>query len=279
MGKILNEALEKELICRSARVRYLTVELINLAGSGHTGGDMSAADLLVAIYSYMRAFPENPDDDKRDFFIMSKGHSAEIFYEVLAEYKYFERERLNTLGTAGSEFGGHPTKNIPGVEANTGSLGHGLGIGAGIALGLKRNNQNNKVYVLTGDGELAEGTNWEAAMFASKYRLDNFTWIIDRNELQISGNTEEVMPLEPLQDKLQAFGFQVTEIDGHDFKDIYNALNQSHNGKPKAIIARTVKGKGLAVAENMASWHHQVPSLDHVVQMKIDMQCIIEENS
>ena len=220
MLKKLDSEAVKELKIKSANVRFKTVELIHNAGAGHTGGDMSAADILIALYSYMNVDPKSKNSCDRDFFIMSKGHSAEIYYNVLAEFGFLDYESLDTLGSFGSEFGGHPTNNIPGVEANTGSLGHGLGIGVGIALGLKRDNKTNQVYVLTGDGELSEGSNWEAAMSAGKYKLDNLTWIIDRNYLQISGKTEDVMPLEPLKMKINSFGFEVYTINGHKYEEI-----------------------------------------------------------
>jgi len=277
MIKQLDSKLEKSLIIKSANVRLETIKLIHRVGAGHTGGDMSAADILIALYTYMNVNPETLKSKTRDYFIMSKGHSAEIYYKVLSEFGFFESDRLETLGKIGSEFGGHPTKNIPGIEANTGSLGHGLGIGVGIAIGLKRDKLKNQVYVLTGDGELAEGSNWEAAMAANKFKLDNLTWIVDRNYLQISGKSEDVMPLEPLDKKMDSFGFGVHTIDGHNFQEIYDALNKPFDGKPKAIIAETIKGYGIREGEGVASWHHKVPSEEHVIQMEADMKKIIEE--
>lgn len=277
MIKNLDHELEKSLIVKSANVRLETVKRIHKAGAGHTGGDMSAADILIALYTYMNVNPENINSKTRDYFILSKGHSAEILYEVLAEFGFFEKKRLDSLGKLGSEFGGHPTKNIPGVEANTGSLGHGLGIGVGIALGLKRDKMKNQVFVLTGDGELAEGSNWEAAMAANKYKLNNLTLIVDRNYLQISGKSEDVMPLEPLDKKMESFGFKVLKINGHSYKEIFEALNSSFDGKPKAIIAETIKGYGIRDGEGIASWHHRVPNKEQVTQMEIDMKRIVEE--
>lgn len=163
------------------------------------------------------------------------------------------------------------TKKVNGVEANTGSLGHGLGFATGIAIALKKNEKNNHVYVITGDGELAEGSNWEALMSAAKYKLDNLTWIVDRNHLQISGNTEDVMPIENLKEKAEAFGFKTIEINGHDYDEISDALDAREEGKPVCVIANTIKGKGLACAENQAGWHHKTPSLEQVEQLKEDM--------
>lgn len=259
---------ERELKLEAANVRMRTVQMIYHGKGGHIGGDLSEADLLVGIFNYMRHDPKNPDWEERDRFILSKGHSAEAFYAVLAEHGYLEQSVLDTFGSFDSPLGGHPNKKIRGVEANTGSLGHGLGLAVGTALALKRDGKLNRIFVLTGDGELAEGSNWEAAMSAAKFQLGNLTWIVDRNHLQISGSTEEVMPLEDLKKKAEAFGFQVKVIDGHNFQEILEALDYTEAGKPICVIANTIKGKGLACAENQASWHHKVPTEEQLEMME-----------
>lgn len=268
---MLSEQQIKKLEIQASEICEKTVELIYNGGGGHIGGDLSEVDIMVALFNYMRHDPENPKWDGRDYFILSKGHSSETYYTLLAEYGYISREELDTYGSFRSPLGGHPTKKVTGVEANTGSLGHGLGLGAGIAMVLKKNGKANRVYVLTGDGELGEGSNWEAMMTAAKYKLDNMTWIIDRNFLQISGTTEDVMPLENLKEKAEAFGFKTVEINGHDFEQIFTALNIREKGRPVCIIARTVKGKGLACAENKAEWHHRTPTKEQLEQLKKDM--------
>ncbi len=268
---MLNEQQIKKLKLQASGICEKTVELIYHGGGGHIGGDLSEVDIMVALFNYMKYDPKNPQWSDRDYFILSKGHSSETYYTLLSEYGYIDREELDTYGTFGSLLGGHPNKKIAGVEANTGSLGHGLGMATGIALALKKNRKENRVYVLTGDGELGEGSNWEALMSASKYKLDNMTWIVDRNFLQISGKTETVMPLENLKEKAEAFGFKTVEINGHDFDQIFTALNIREKDQPVCIIADTVKGKGLVCAENKAEWHHKTPTKEQVEQMKKDM--------
>lgn len=268
---MLDEQEVKKLEIQASEIREKTVELIYNGGGGHIGGDLSEVDIMVSLFHRMKKDPRNPKWDGRDYFILSKGHSAETYYTILAEYGYFDRKELDAYGSFGCLFGGHPNKKIAGVEANTGSLGHGLGFATGIALALKRNGNENRVYVLTGDGELAEGSNWEALMSAAKYKLDNMTWIVDRNFLQISGKTEAVMPLENLKEKAEAFGFKTVEISGHDFNQIFAALDIREKGQPVCIIADTVKGKGLSCAENRADWHHKTPTKEQLEQMKKDM--------
>ncbi|MFV0527467.1 MAG: transketolase [Lachnospiraceae bacterium] len=257
-----------ELKIQAAKVRKETVQLIFDGKGGHIGGDLSEVDLLVTIYDYMQHDPQNPESKDRDYFILSTGHAAEAYYTVLAEHGYISRKELDSFGKFGGALGGHPSKKTKGVEANTGSLGHGLGLATGMALALQRDERSNRVCVLTGDGELAEGSVWEAAMSAAKFKLSNLTWLIDRNHLQISGNTEDVMPLEELKGKTEAFGFETRVIDGHDIVQIHEALAASQQSKPVCIIANTTKGKGLACAENQASWHHKTPTLEQVEQME-----------
>lgn len=263
---------KKRLMLQAADAREKTVELIYHGNGGHIGGDLSEVDLLISIFDYMKHDPKNPNWEERDHFILSKGHSAEAYYIVLSQYGYISQEELDGFGTFNAMLGGHPNKKIKGVEANTGSLGHGLGLATGMALALQKNQCGRRVFVLTGDGELAEGSNWEAAMSAAKFKLKNLTWIIDRNHLQISGNTEEVMPLEDLERKTESFGFHTIVIDGHDMDAIREALDTQDEERPMCIIADTIKGKGLRCAENQVSWHHKVPTSEQVAQMKQDMK-------
>ncbi len=268
---------KKELLLKAADIREKTVQIIINGGGGHIGGDLSETDVLVNLFDYMKLDPKNPKWEDRDYFILSKGHAAEALYAVLNDYGFLPDEDLATFGKLGSKLGGHPTKKVGGVEANTGSLGHGMGLATGMALALKMDGKENRVFVMTGDGELAEGSNWEAAMSAAKFGLTNLTWIVDRNHLQISGNTEDVMPLENLAAKAEAFGFHVIEIDGHDMDAIRSALESRTEGKPTCIISHTTKGKGLYCAENQAGWHHKTPTVEQYEQMKKDMDAYRKE--
>lgn len=268
----LSKEKKRELMLQAADIREKTAEIVIHGNGGHIGGDLSETDILVNMFDFMNHDPKNPKWEGRDYFILSKGHAAEAYYAVLNHYGYLSQEDLDQFGKLGAKLGGHPTKKVNGVEANTGSLGHGLGLAAGMALALKKDGRDNKVFVMTGDGELAEGSNWEAAMSASKFGLTNLTWIIDRNHLQISGNTEEVMPLENLHGKAEAFGFHVVDIDGHDHDAIRTALETRVEGRPVCIVADTIKGKGLYCAENQAGWHHKTPSAEQFGQMKKDME-------
>lgn len=267
----------KQLKRTALDIREKTVEIIVSGGGGHIGGDLSETDVLVNLFDYMKHDPKNPKWDGRDFFVLSKGHSAEALYAILNHYGYVPQEDLDGFGKLGAKLGGHPTKKVNGVEANTGSLGHGMGLATGMALALKKDGKENRVFVLTGDGELAEGSNWEAAMSAAKFKLTNLTWIIDRNHLQISGNTEDVMPLENLAAKAAAFGFHVIEIDGHDHEQIRAALESRTPDQPTCIISHTTKGKGLYCAENQAGWHHKTPTAEQFEQMKKDLNKWREE--
>jgi transketolase len=267
----LSAEKKKELLLRAADIREKTVEIIIHGGGGHIGGDLSETDVLVNLFDYMKHDPKNPKWEGRDYFVLSKGHSAEALYAILNYYGYLSQEELDTFGSFKALLGGHPTKKVRGVEANTGSLGHGMGLATGMALALKKDGKSNRVFVMTGDGELAEGSNWEAAMSAAKFGLTNLTWIIDRNHLQISGNTEDVMPLENLRAKAEAFGFHVIEINGHDPEEIRAALESRTEGQPTCIISHTIKGKGMACAENQAGWHHKTPTMEQFEDMKAAM--------
>lgn len=242
------------------KMRLDVIEMTTEAGSGHPGGSLSAADLMAALYfRVMNIDPADPYKDDRDRFILSKGHAAPILYAALAERGYFPVEELKTLRKLGTRLQGHPAyRDVPGVEVSTGSLGQGLSIACGIALAGKMDKKDYKTYCLLGDGELQEGQNWEAAMLARAYGLNNLIAIVDRNRLQISGNTEEVMGLDPLPEKFKAFGWNVVgPIDGHHIRQILDALDKAARSKksPTVIILNTVKGKGVSFMENNAGFH------------------------
>jgi transketolase len=252
-----------QLRLKAIQIRKSILSMIYKAKTGHTGGALSSADIITALYyGVMRIDPKNPNLPERDRFILSKGHSVEGYYAILADMGFIDQAELDTFSDYQARLIGHPNNKVPGVEMNTGALGHGLSIAAGMALGLSMNKSDARVFVLMGDGELAEGSVWEGAMSAAHYKLSNLTAIIDRNRLQISGSTEKVMALEPLAAKWQAFGWRVEEIDGHDVQLIVDTLNRCHllDDKPSLIIANTVKGKGVAEMENIAKWHHGVPN-------------------
>ena len=256
--------MEQSILQRkSIEYRKTILKIIFESGAGHTGGSLSCIDILNVLYnSVMNITPENFSSFDRDHFIQSKGHSVEALYTVLLDCGFYKEEDLMTLNNFNSHFIGHPTKKVLGVEHNTGALGHGLSVAVGMALGLKMDQKKHQVYALLGDGELSEGSVWEAAMTASKYELENLTAIIDRNRLQITGSTEEVNPIEPLQDKFLSFGFNVIEVEGNDIASLVEVFNQSkkEKNKPNLIIANTTKGAGISFMENQVSWHHKVPS-------------------
>jgi transketolase len=252
-----------ELKAKSAEYRKTILRVIKQARAGHTGGDLSAIDILNVLYNHvLNVSPANFHDPERDRFVQSKGHCVEALYTVLADRGFFDPDDLDTLGKYQSAYIGHPTRNVPGVEHNTGSLGHGLAVAVGMALAAKLDGRAYRVFTLMGDGELGEGSVWEAAMAASHYHLDNLTAIIDRNGLQITGLTEQVNPLEPLADKFRAFGFAVCEIDGNDTQVLVDTFAHLpfEPGKPSLVLAHTVKGKGVSFIENSHKWHHRVPS-------------------
>jgi transketolase len=253
---------DHELSIAAIRLRKKTLEAIFEAGAGHTGGGLSCIDILTVLYHrILHVLPENPSDPNRDRYIQSKGHSVEALYAVLADRGFFPESELKTIGHYRSHFVGHPTRHIPGIEMNTGALGHGLPIAAGMAIAGKMDGAPYRVFTLLGDGELAEGSNWEAAMAAAHYRLDNLTAIVDHNTLQITGRTRDVCSNEPLDEKFRAFGWAVVTVNGHDFAQLTAALsNPAEQGKPTCVIANTVKGKGVSFMEDVARWHHGVPS-------------------
>ena len=248
---------------KSYELRKDVLEMIYRAKNGHIGGDFSVMEILVDLYcKQMNVTPENFRDDDRDRFILSKGHAVEALYAVLADRGFFPKEDLETFSQTGSKYISHPTNKINGIEMNTGSLGHGLGIGVGMALTAKLDGKNFRVYVLMGDGEVAEGSVWEAAMAGSHYKLDNLTAFVDRNHLQISGTTEEVMNLKSQEARWESFGWNVISIPGNDIDAVDNAveLAKKIKGKPTVIIAHTVKGCGVSFMENQLVWHHRIPS-------------------
>ncbi len=246
----------------ASRRRADAVTMINRANTGHTGGAMSCLDILTCLYyDVMHIDPHHPEAEDRDRFLLSKGHSVEGLWAILADLGYFPKTMLRDFSAAGSALIGHPNNKVPGVEFCTGALGHGLPIAVGIALGAKRCGKTFNTYVLMGDGEQAEGSVWEAAMAGANYHLDNLYAILDRNKLQISGSTEDVMALENLADKWRAFGWDVTEADGNDMQQLHTYFHTAlPAGKPHMLIAHTIKGKGLPYAENLAPWHHKVPN-------------------
>ncbi len=257
--------LLETLKLRARQVRDRILRMVYAANSGHCGGSLSAADIVTALYFHiMRINPQDPNWPDRDRFILSKGHSCPVVYAALALKGYFPEEELSTLRAIDSRLQGHPDmRKTPGLDATTGSLGQGLSLGVGMALGAKIGGKGYRVYVLMGDGEVNEGQVWEAAACAAKYRLDNLIGIVDVNGLQNDGPTDEIMPMQPLAEKWRAFGWNVLEIDGHDMEQIVNALESakdSNQGKPTVIIARTVKGKGVSFMENVVEWHSGAPT-------------------
>lgn len=254
---------EQELRRKSVQYRKTILRIIYHAKAGHTGGSLSCIDILNVLYNrVMNISPDNVDDPNRDRYVQSKGHSVEALYTVLADQGFFPVEALDTLGQYQSPFIGHPTRKIPGIEQNTGALGHGLSFSVGLALAAKKDGRSYRVFTLLGDGELTEGSNWEAAMSATHYHLDNLIVIVDRNKLQITGPTENVMTLESLFEKFAAFGFALRRCDGNDVGDLVRTLESTpfETGKPSLILAHTVKGKGVSFIENVVPWHHKVPS-------------------
>lgn len=254
-----------DLKMQSEKNRKRLVEIVYKAKAGHIGGDLSALNVLTALYfDIMRVCPEKPKESKRDRFVMSKGHCAEALYVTLEAKGFFSRDLTDTLRKFGSLLAGHPTVEVPGVEASTGALGHGLSIGVGMAIAAKMDKADYKTYVLMGDGEQGEGSIYEAVMAANQYNLDNLVAIIDRNRLQISGSTEEVMSLENIRDRWTAFGWDVLEMNGDEMEDIIRTfrLIDHTNKKPHLLISHTTKGKGVSFMEGVAKWHHAVPTAE-----------------
>lgn len=256
----------KELAKLAYKLRKDTVDIIMAGKAGHIGGDMSEMEILVQLYfKHMNVSPEKADDEDRDRFVLSKGHSMEAYYAVLAEKGYFTLEEvLEKYSKFNTKFIGHPNNKLPGIEMNSGSLGHGLPVSIGMALAGKMDKKDYRVYTVMGDGELAEGSVWEGAMAGGHYKLDNLCAVVDRNRLQISGSTEDVMSQDDQATRWSAFGWNVIEINGNDIEEVDAAFTKAAatKGRPTVIIANTTKGCGASVMENKAGWHHKVPTAE-----------------
>lgn len=247
-------------------VRLKIIRTIALAQLGHVGGDLSVTDILTALYfNVLNVEPDQPDKPDRDRFVLSKGHCAAAFYSVLSLRGFFDPAAVDTFMKPLSPLNGHPNRRkIPGVEANTGPLGHGFPIAVGMAHGAKILGQSWRTFVVVGDGELQEGSNWEAAMAAAHAGLTNLTAIVDRNRFQQGAGTEATNQLEPLADKFRAFGWEVTDVEGHDVAALGEVIGAKPQGKPRAVIAKTYKGRGVSFMEDKVDWHHKVPSAEQV---------------
>ena len=281
MERFLNRI--KLLENKAIQIRKELLQMIYNSGTGHTGGSLSSVDILVALYyEIMEIDPQNPKWELRDRFVLSKGHSVEGYYTILADLSFFPKDELKYFCKFNSSLIGHPSFKVPGIEMNTGSLGHGLSIAVGMALAGKMDDKNYKVYVLMGDGELAEGSIWEGAMSANHYKLDNLVGIVDRNKLQISGDTENIMSLENLEAKWRAFGWSVITLDGNNIKELIKKLKEipMDKDKPHVIIANTIKGKGVPFIENDPKWHHKVPNEEQLKEALeiLDCQLNIKKN-
>ena len=260
------------------RRRLDVLEMVRRSKGGHIGGSMSCMDILVSLYyEVMDVSKIQSGAPDRDRFILSKGHCAEGLYAVLADRGFFPKEELDTYAAFQTRLAQHPTRKVPGVELATGALGHGLSAGTGMALALKRDGIPAQVYVMMGDGEQAEGSVWEAAMAAAKYKLSNLTAVVDRNRLQISGCTEDVMPLDDLAQRYRAFGWNAVECNGHCQAELCRALRIRAQEQPTAVICSTIKGYGSPVMENRADWHHKVPNDEEYTRIREDLLSKMEE--
>lgn len=266
----------RELTALSYELRKNVVDMIVSGKGGHIGGDMSVMDILVTLYfDQMNISPELKEDENRDRFVLSKGHSVEAYYAVLAKKGFFPMEEvIREFSHFGSPYIGHPNNKLPGIEMNSGSLGHGLSVCVGMALAGKMDGKDYRVYTVMGDGELAEGSVWEGAMAAGHYRLDNLCAVVDRNRLQISGSTEEVMRQEVQEERWSSFGWNVCSVNGNRIDELKEAFDKAKTvkGKPTVIIANTIKGYGSKVMENKAGWHHKVPNEEEYQQIMRDLE-------
>lgn len=270
----------KELKQKSEKLRLDLINLIHSGRTGHTGGDLSVLNVLNVLYNrVLNVDPKQPRMADRDRFVLSKGHCAEALYCVLCDRGFIERSELDEYGKDYAHLGGHPDVTIPGVEINTGALGHGLGAGVGMALSAKMSGKSYKTYVVMGDGEQAEGSIYEAAMAGNKFHLDNLVAILDRNGLQISGSTEDVMPLENIRERWTAFGWDVKEMNGDDIDSIVSTIESIdfQNHKPHFLISRSTKGLGVSFMENVAKWHHGVPTEEQYQQAVSEITNRIEQ--
>lgn len=277
MDKLQN----KQLALNAAKARLLGVTMVYDAASGHPGGSMSCLDVLTALYfDEMRIDPKDAKNPDRDRFVMSKGHCSPALYPVLALRGFFPVEDLKMFRSIDGHMSGHvEMKHVNGVDMSTGSLGQGISVAVGMAMGAKFKSQDYRVYSILGDGEIAEGQVWEAMMAASKFKLDNLCTIVDVNGLQIDGKTCDVMPTEPLDQKFTSFGAHVIKIDGHNFDEIKKAFAEAKTvkGQPTVILAKTVKGKGISFMENKAGWHGKAPNADQYAQAKSELETVIAE--
>ena len=267
---------------KSYELRRDIIEMIHNSKAGHVGGDLSVIDILTVLYfKVMNVSPEKAADPERDRFLLSKGHCADALYCVLGEKGYYDKqEAIETFSQFGSRFIGHPNTEVQGVELNSGSLGHGLSVGTGMALAAKMNHRNYRTYVVLGDGEMAEGSNYEGMMAAGHYKLDNLCATVDLNRLQISGTTEKVMNSASLADKFRDFGWNVIEVeDGNDCRQLEEAYGQAavYKGKPTAVIANTIKGKGVSFMEGQASWHHGVMTEEQYQQAVKELEEVLRD--
>ena len=273
----------KELKIKSINYRKNILKYIVGANAGHTGGSLSCTDILNVLYNHvLNVSPQNFSSPDRDRYIQSKGHCVEALFVVLADKGFFPEEDLNTLCKYKSHYIGHPTRKVKGVEQNTGALGHGLPISVGTALAGKMDKKDYRVFTLLGDGELPEGSNWEAALSAAHYQLDNLCAIVDKNSLQITAATADVMNTDPLDRKFESFGWAVREVNGNDVEDLKNIFDSLpfEKGKPSVIIAHTTKGKGVSYMENELKWHHGVPNKEQyeLAMQELDNALILNDN-
>jgi len=266
---------EREAVLReyARQLRVCVLRVIQGAGLGHIGGDYSAIDTLATLFgAVMNLDPTDPNWPDRDRFIMSKGHCSASLYSVLAMRGFIPAEQLDTFAKPLSALNGHPNRQkVPGVETNTGPLGHGLPVSVGCAMAARMSGANWQTYVVLGDGELQEGSNWEAIMFAGHKGLSNLTAIVDRNRLQQGARTEDTNRLEPLADKWRAFGWEVMEIDGHDYNALYEAFTAKRDNRPRCVIAKTIKGRGVSFMEDGVEWHHKIPSAEQVERACVEL--------
>ena len=270
----------KEVESKAKRIRQEIYKIASHAGGGHMGAAFSMTDIIATLYfgNVLKYDAQNPNWDERDRFVLSKGHACYALYATLALAGYFDMEQLRSVGKPGSKFGGHPKiYEIPGVEASTGALGHGLSFSIGMALSHKIDKKKNHFYVVLGDGECQEGSIWEAALSAPTLGLENLTVVVDHNKLQAMDRLENIVRMDPLGDKWKAFGWNVVEIDGHDISQIYKALLIREQNKPTLIIANTIKGKGVSFMENDPIWHYRMPNEEELPVLLRDLDMTTED--
>jgi transketolase len=275
--KLANATLIRDLQTKADHIRKQVLKMIVSANKGHIGGAFSCTDILTCLYygGILRIDPTRPNWKERDRFILSKGHSGSALFAILADLGFFQLDALDTYCKNGTLLGGHPDRRLPGIEADTGSLGHGLGIGAGMALGAKMNGEKHRVFVLLGDGECCEGSVWEALIFANHHKLDNLTIIIDCNSQCVLDYTEDCSSLEPLALKLEAFGCETRRVNGHSFDELLGVLSVMNQDKsiagPLAIVADTIKGRGVSFMEKSIKWHHSVPNAEECAMAQAEL--------